>query len=162
RAPAPDVPPAVARQAAQFAQALLEHLDYTGVLAVELFLQGDTLLANEMAPRVHNSGHWTIEGSVCSQFENHLRAVLGMPLGSTAMVGDGCATMVNLIGELPARRALLGVPGLHVHAYGKPPRPGRKLGHATVVGRDRATVDATAAGVARLPLGAPGDWGFAG
>ena len=162
RAPAPDVPPAVARQAAQFAQAVLEHLDYVGVLAIELFLQGEQLLANEMAPRVHNSGHWTIEGSVCSQFENHLRAVLGMPLGSTAMAGGGFATMVNLIGELPARRALLALPGLHVHAYGKAPRAGRKLGHATVVGADRATVDATAAAVASMPLATPGDWGFAG
>ncbi len=162
RAPAPDVPAAVVREAQQFVRAVLEHLGYVGVLAIELFLCGDRLLANEMAPRVHNSGHWTIEGAVCSQFENHLRAVLGMPLGSTAMAGGGQATMVNLIGELPARHALLVVPGLHVHAYGKPPRPGRKLGHATVVGAVRSEVDALAARVATLPPAAPGDWGFAG
>ncbi|MBL8728848.1 MAG: 5-(carboxyamino)imidazole ribonucleotide synthase [Planctomycetes bacterium] len=162
RAPAPDVPARVVRDADAFVRAALEHLDYTGVLTIELFLRGDTLLANEMAPRVHNSGHWTIEGSVCSQFENHLRAILGLPLGSTAMAGDGVATMVNLIGELPARARLLALAGLHVHAYGKSPRAGRKLGHATVVGHDRAAVDAIAAEVARLPLAAPGDWGFAG
>ncbi len=141
---------------------MLEHLGYVGVLAIELFLCGDQLLANERAPRVHNSGHWTIEGSVCSQFENHLRAVLGMPLGSTAMAGGGCATMVNLIGELPDRRALLALSGLRVHVYGKAPRPRRKLGHATVVGLERAAVDATAIAVAGLPTAEPGDWGFAG
>jgi 5-(carboxyamino)imidazole ribonucleotide synthase len=162
RAPAPDVPAAVARQADGFVRAVLEHLDYTGVLTIELFLRGDTLLANEMAPRVHNSGHWTIEGSVCSQFENHLRAILGLPLGDTGMQGGQVATMVNLVGELPARRRLLALRGLHVHAYGKSPREGRKLGHATVVGSDRAAVDAIAAEVATLPAAAPGDWGFAG
>jgi 5-(carboxyamino)imidazole ribonucleotide synthase len=132
-----------------------------GVLAVELFEVGGRLLANEMAPRVHNSGHWTIEGSVCSQFENHLRAVLGWPLGSTVMAA-GHAAMVNLIGELPARRQLLAVPGVHIHAYGKEPRPGRKLGHATITGPDRAEVDRLAQAVAALPAGQPGEWGFAG
>lgn len=162
RAPAPDVPAVVQRQAHEFVRAVLARLDYVGVLAIELFLRGEQLLANEMAPRVHNSGHWTIEGSVCSQFENHLRAVLGLPLGDTAMAGGGVATMVNLIGELPERRRLLALPGLHVHAYGKAPRPGRKLGHATVVGTDRAAVDEVATAVAGLPAAAPGDWGFAG
>ncbi|MBL9076805.1 MAG: 5-(carboxyamino)imidazole ribonucleotide synthase [Planctomycetes bacterium] len=162
RAPAPDVPPAVVRAATEFVHAALQHLDYTGVLTIELFLRGQTLLANEIAPRVHNSGHWTIEGSVCSQFENHLRAVLGYPLGDTAMTGGGVATMVNLVGELPARPDLLGVRGLHVHAYGKAPRPGRKLGHATVVGADRAAVDALADRIGALPASRPGDWGFDG
>jgi len=161
RAPAPDVPPTVVRAATEFVHAALARLDYVGVLAIELFLRGDTLLANEMAPRVHNSGHWTIEGSACSQFENHLRAVLGFPLGDTRMAGGGVATMINLVGELPARRSLLGR-GLHVHAYGKLPRPGRKLGHVTVVGSERAAVDALAAQVAELPPSPPGDWGFAG
>ncbi|MBX3462006.1 MAG: 5-(carboxyamino)imidazole ribonucleotide synthase [Planctomycetes bacterium] len=160
RAPAPAVPAAAVRQAEQFVRAVLAHLDYAGVLAIELFLRGETLLANEMAPRVHNSGHWTIEGSVCSQFENHLRAVLGLPLGSTAMAGGGVATMVNLIGALPARPDLLALPGLHLHAYGKAPRPGRKLGHATVVGGDRDEVDRVAARAAALPAAAPDGWGF--
>jgi 5-(carboxyamino)imidazole ribonucleotide synthase len=115
-----------------------------------------------MAPRVHNSGHWTIEGAACSQFENHLRAILGLPLGSTAMAGGGCATMVNLIGDLPERGALLELPGLHLHAYGKGLRPGRKVGHATVVGADRAAVDDLAAQAAALPPGDPAAWGFDG
>ena len=162
RAPAPNLAAATVARATQFVTRLLEHLDYTGVLAVELFEVGGTLLANEMAPRVHNSGHWTIEGSVCSQFENHLRAVLGMPLGDPAMAGGGYAAMVNLIGELPSRRQLLALPGVHLHAYGKEPRPGRKLGHVTIVGADRAAVDATAAVVAALPAAEAGEWGFAG
>lgn len=155
RAPAPDVPPAVERSAVEFVRELVSHLGYVGVVAVELFLRGDTLLANELAPRVHNSGHWTIEGSVCSQFENHLRAVLGLPLGDTAMAGGGVATMINLIGALPSRADLLALPGLHLHLYGKTPRAGRKLGHATCVGTDRGTVDAIAARAAELPLAAP-------
>lgn len=155
RAPAPDLDPALQRQAEVSAAAVLRELDYVGVLAIELFQQGDRLLANELAPRVHNSGHWTIEGSVCSQFENHLRAVLGLPLGDTAMAGGGCATMVNLIGALPERPAVLAVPGAHLHLYGKAPRPGRKLGHVTVVGPQREAVDRAAAAVAALPLSAP-------
>ena len=109
---------------------LTGELDYVGVLAVEFFDCGDRLLGNEMAPRVHNSGHWTIEGAACSQFENHLRAGLGWPLGSTAAVGE--SAMVNLIGEVPDVAELLAVPGAHLHLYGKTPRPGRKLGHVTV------------------------------
>ena len=111
---------------------MLEHFGYVGVLAVEFFVANQRLLANEMAPRVHNSGHWTIEGAATSQFENHLRAILGLPLGSTAARGH--SGMVNFIGRLPDRRAALAVPGLHLHDYGKyEARPGRKLGHATVV-----------------------------
>ena len=147
RAPAPDLDPALQRAANDFARTLLVELDYVGVLAVELFEVGGRLLANEMAPRVHNSGHWTIEGSVCSQFENHVRAVHGLPLGSTEMAGGGVATMVNLIGRMPERRRTLGLPGVRLHDYGKAPRPGRKLGHATVVGTERAAVDAAAARV---------------
>ncbi|TVQ41484.1 MAG: ATP-grasp domain-containing protein, partial [Wenzhouxiangella sp.] len=102
-----------------------------GCLTLELFAGDFGLLANEFAPRVHNSAHWTIEGSMTSQFENHLRAVCGLPLGATDMRGE--ALMFNWIGTLPARDALLAVPGLSWHDYGKAARPGRKLGHATLV-----------------------------
>jgi 5-(carboxyamino)imidazole ribonucleotide synthase len=112
------------------ASRVLEELDYVGVLALELFLTDGALVANEMAPRVHNSGHWTIEGSETSQFENHIRAMLGMPLGSTRMIG--CAAMINAIGKLPPRDAVLAIEGVHLHAYGKDGAPGRKVGHVTV------------------------------
>ncbi len=117
-------------QAEDYARRLLEHFDYVGVLAVEFFQKGRALLANEMAPRVHNSGHWTIEGAETSQFENHLRAVAGLPLGATRPIA--AAGMVNFIGRLPEPAAVLAVPGAHLHVYGKDPRPGRKVGHATV------------------------------
>ncbi|MGN6153322.1 MAG: 5-(carboxyamino)imidazole ribonucleotide synthase [Lysobacteraceae bacterium] len=112
------------------AQALAEALDYVGVFALELFCRDGVLLANELAPRVHNSGHWTIEGSETSQFQNHLRAVLGLPLGDTRMVGIAC--MLNWIGAMPDAAAVLGEPGGHWHDYGKEPREGRKVGHATL------------------------------
>ena len=134
RAPAPDVPRELQDRAQAKAQRILEALDYVGVLAIEFFHHDGELLANEMAPRVHNSGHWSIEGASTSQFENHLRAVLGWPLGSTA-VPFPCA-MVNLIGVTPQIPPLLAIPGVHLHLYGKEPRPGRKLGHVTVVARD--------------------------
>lgn len=153
RAPAPSLDDRLQRQAHQFVGALLEELDYEGVLTVELFDCGGELLANEMAPRVHNSAHWTIEGSVCSQFENHLRAILGLPLGSTKMAGGGFAAMVNLIGQLPRREDLLAIAGVHAHGYGKRGRAGRKVGHATVVGGGRAEVDAIAARVEALVAG---------
>jgi 5-(carboxyamino)imidazole ribonucleotide synthase len=108
--------------------ALLEKMDYVGVLAVEFFVQGGRLLANEMAPRVHNSGHWTIEGAKTSQFENHLRAILGMDLGSTESQG---AVMLNCIGSMPPAAETAEFPALHRHDYGKEPRPGRKVGHIT-------------------------------
>ena len=124
----PVVAPELAERAETYVRRLLAHLDYVGVLALELFVCGDDLLANEFAPRVHNSGHWSIEGSATSQFENHLRAVMNRPLGSTASRGH--AGMINLIGEIPAAARTLdhGV----LHDYGKSPRPGRKLGHITV------------------------------
>ncbi|MCC5088219.1 5-(carboxyamino)imidazole ribonucleotide synthase [Xanthomonas campestris] len=112
------------------ARALAERLDYVGVFALELFVRDGTLLANEMAPRVHNSGHWTIEGAETSQFENHVRAVLGLPLGSTAMRGHAC--MLNWLGAMPDAAAFLAVPAGHWHDYGKQARDGRKVGHATV------------------------------
>lgn len=109
---------------------LMERFDYRGVLTIEFFLYGGELLANEIAPRVHNSGHWTIDGSCCSQFENHVRAVAGMPLGRTDLVRP--SLMFNWIGALPDRHRAMAVPGLHWHDYGKAPRPGRKIGHATL------------------------------
>ena len=120
----------LATLALDYARRVGESLDYVGVFALELFLRGGELLANEMAPRVHNSGHWTIEGSETSQFQNHLRAVLGLPLGDTRMLGHAC--MLNWIGELPDANAVLGEPGGHWHDYGKAPREGRKVGHATL------------------------------
>lgn len=121
---------ALMRQAQRAAKKLLEHFKYVGVLTIEFFVKRGQLIANEMAPRVHNSGHWTIEGAVTSQFENHVRAIAGMPLGSTAARGH--SAMINLIGELPAREPLLAEAGIHWHDYGKSPRPGRKLGHVTI------------------------------
>ena len=113
-----------------YARRLAEALDYVGVFALELFCRDGELLANEMAPRVHNSGHWTIEGSETSQFQNHLRAVLGMPLGDTRMVGYAC--MLNWLGEMPDPEPVLREAGGHWHDYGKAPREGRKVGHATL------------------------------
>ena len=112
------------------ARKLAEALDYVGVFALELFCKDGALLANELAPRVHNSGHWTIEGSETSQFQNHLRAVLGLPLGDTRMVGLAC--MLNWIGAMPEAEAVLREAGGHWHDYGKAPREGRKVGHATL------------------------------
>lgn len=129
-APAPNLTPTLQQEAERAARKVLEALDYVGVLCIEFFEMGGRLLANEMAPRVHNSGHWTIEGAVTSQFENHLRAILGMPLGSTAAVG--VSAMINLIGETPESADVLNVPNAHLHLYGKEPRAGRKLGHVTV------------------------------
>lgn len=123
------VPAAVAAAAGDYARRLAQALDYVGVFALELFVAGGGLFANEMAPRVHNSGHWTIEGAESSQFDNHLRAVLGLPLGATAARGWSC--MLNWIGELPDPRPVLAEPGGHWHAYGKAARPGRKVGHAS-------------------------------
>ncbi len=128
-APAP-VDAALRDTALSHARKLAEALDYVGVFALELFCRDGELLANEMAPRVHNSGHWTIEGSETSQFQNHLRAVLGLPLGDTRMVGHAC--MLNWIGALPDAGPVLREAGGHWHDYGKLPRAGRKVGHATL------------------------------
>lgn len=129
---------------------LLDELEYVGVLTVELFDVRGELLVNELAPRVHNSGHWTIEGAVTSQFENHLRGILGWPLGSTAALG--VSAMVNCIGTLPDPADVLSVPGAHLHRYGKAPRPGRKVGHVTITA---AGADELQARVTRL-VGLPG------
>jgi 5-(carboxyamino)imidazole ribonucleotide synthase len=135
------------RQAARYLQRVLTHFRYCGILTIEFFVHRGRLIANEMAPRVHNSGHWTIEGSVTSQFENHLRAILGLPLGSTAAVGH--SAMINLIGRIPPRARLLALAGVHLHDYGKAPRPGRKVGHCTVVEASAAARDARARKVMR-------------
>ena len=129
-APAQNSTNELQKAAEEATRKVLQTLRYVGVLCIEFFEVGGRLLANEMAPRVHNSGHWTIEGAVTSQFENHLRAILGMPLGSTAAVGH--SVMINLIGEIPEENSVLAVPNAHLHLYGKAPRPGRKLGHVTV------------------------------
>jgi 5-(carboxyamino)imidazole ribonucleotide synthase len=129
-APAPGLTSELQATAESYATRVLDALNYVGVLAIELFQVGDTLLANEMAPRVHNSGHWSIEGAETSQFENHLRAVAGWTLGSTAPRGQ--SVMLNLIGSIPDTALVLRVPGAHLHLYDKAPRPGRKLGHITL------------------------------
>jgi 5-(carboxyamino)imidazole ribonucleotide synthase len=118
------------RTAEGYAAKIFAELGYAGVLTIEFFSRDGMLLANEMATRVHNSGHWTIEGAETSQFENHLRAITGLPLGLASARGH--SAMVNFIGTLPDTRSLLAVPGIHLHIYGKSPRRGRKLGHATV------------------------------
>ncbi|AHL77335.1 phosphoribosylaminoimidazole carboxylase [Stutzerimonas stutzeri] len=125
--------------AEEYAGRVLTQLDYVGVLAFEFFEVDSGLKANEIAPRVHNSGHWTIEGAECSQFENHLRAVAGLPLGSTAKVGE--SAMLNFIGEVPAVESVIAVEDCHLHHYGKAFKVGRKVGHATLRCPDRATLD---------------------
>jgi 5-(carboxyamino)imidazole ribonucleotide synthase len=134
-APAPLLDSKIQQIAEDAASRVLESLKYVGVLAIEFFEEDGRLLANEMAPRVHNSGHWTIEGALTSQFENHLRAVMGLPLGSTSAIGQ-CA-MLNLIGELPEPSEVLSVTDAHLHLYGKSPRAGRKLGHVTLRANSR-------------------------
>jgi 5-(carboxyamino)imidazole ribonucleotide synthase len=138
-APAPRPTPGLQSLAESHAERLLSHFDYVGVLALELFEAGGVLSANEIAPRVHNSGHLTIEAAATSQFENHLRAVLDLPLGATTISGP--SAMLNLIGSMPEAASVLRIPHAHLHDYGKEPRPGRKLGHVTVCAPDRATLD---------------------
>jgi len=139
---------AMARRIAQQTQAI-------GIMAVEFFVANDTLYVNELAPRPHNSGHWTIEGAQTSQFEQHLRAVLDLPLGATGLTGPAVAT-VNVLGPAdgsdPAERLpdVLAMPGVHVHLYGKSARPGRKLGHVTVVGENADEVFARASRAAHM------------
>ena len=119
------------QQAEEYATRVMTSLNYVGVLAIEFFEKDGCLLANEMAPRVHNSGHWTIEGTVTSQFENHVRAVTDAPLGDTSL--HGVCAMVNLVGELPDMKSILQIDGAHLHLYDKAPRPKRKIGHVTLV-----------------------------
>ncbi|HET6498065.1 MAG TPA: 5-(carboxyamino)imidazole ribonucleotide synthase, partial [Coriobacteriia bacterium] len=124
-------------RAETFARRLLERLEYVGVLTLELFEARGQLLANEMAPRVHNSGHWTIEGAQPSQFENHLRAVCGLPVAQPTLVSP--AAMVNFVGHLPPEDEIAVVSGATLHEYGKEARPGRKVGHVTLLRGDRSS-----------------------
>jgi 5-(carboxyamino)imidazole ribonucleotide synthase len=132
RAPAPDLTSDLQILGETIAATLMDALGYVGVIAIELFEWKGKLIANEFAPRVHNSGHWTIEGAVTSQFENHLRAICGMPLGDTKAIGS--SAMINIIGELPDMSMLMSMPDVHPHLYGKESRPKRKIGHVTVCG----------------------------
>jgi 5-(carboxyamino)imidazole ribonucleotide synthase len=128
---APFIHAALERRARSHLRRVMDALSYIGVMAIEFFVVKGRLVANEMAPRVHNSGHWTIEGCVTSQFENHLRAICGLPLGSTRALGH--TAMVNFLGNMPDRGRLLAIEGLAFHDYGKAARPGRKLGHCTIL-----------------------------
>lgn len=128
-APAELIDAGLQAKAEKMAGDVLAALNYAGVLAIEFFETDGKLLANEMACRVHNSGHWTIEGAETSQFENHIRAVTGMPLGSTKCIGY--SAMFNIVGQVPDINNLLSIDGLHLHLYGKEPRPNRKIGHVT-------------------------------
>ncbi len=134
--------------ALRYATALLERLDYIGVLALELFQLGEQLLANEFAPRVHNTGHWSQNGAGCSQFENHIRAIAGLPLGQTH--ANGHAAMVNLIGSPPASEVVLQHKQAHLHLYGKAPRPGRKIGHINLLTKSQQQFDEQLAALLKL------------
>lgn len=140
---------AMTSQAQRYTEKLLTHFNYVGVIAVEFFQRGNQLLANEFAPRVHNSGHWTIEGAECSQFENHVRAVADLPLGSTQALG--AAAMVNIIGELPKVAEVLSIGGAHAHFYGKAPRAGRKVAHVGIRTATAADCEAAIAHTLALP-----------
>ena len=145
---APFGAPALQRRAAAHLRRMLEHFDYRGILNIEFFVRRGRLIANETAPRVHNSGHWTIEGAETSQFENHLRGILGLPLGATRMRGH--AAMINIIGSMPERRELLALDGVHLHDYAKEPRPGRKLAHLTALAATARERDRRARQLLRL------------
>ena len=137
--------------AEDYARRVLEKLDYVGALGFEFFEVDGGLMANEIAPRVHNSGHWTIEGAECSQFENHLRAIAGLPLGSTALVGS--SAMINCIGSMPANEQLLSLADVHVHNYGKAAKTGRKVGHVTVRSANSGQLQQAIAAVQALLAG---------
>jgi 5-(carboxyamino)imidazole ribonucleotide synthase len=126
------------RTAEDHARRIMQHLGYVGVMTIEYFATQTGLQVNELAPRVHNSGHWTIEGAATSQFENHLRAGLGWRLGDTG--ARGASLMVNLIGDAPDPARLLAIPGAHPHLYGKAPGPRRKLGHVTLTAETTAAL----------------------
>lgn len=143
RAPAPNATSEMQTEAERCAQLIMDAFEYAGVLTIEFFQHDGRLLANEMAARVHNSGHWTIDGAVTSQFENHLRGILDMPLGETSPIGH--SIMLNLIGTAPPREAVLAVPGAHLHLYDKEPRPGRKIGHITLCDKDPQVLEKRAA-----------------
>ena len=158
-APAPGIAPALHAEAEHAVRSAMEALGHVGVLTIEFFVTPEGLVANEMAPRVHNSGHWTMDGAVTSQFENHLRAVCDEPLGSTDLRGP--SGMVNIIGTMPDRGDLLAVPGAKLHEYGKSARPGRKLAHVNVCAPDARVRDAQVRVLAELVARA-GDGAAAG
>jgi 5-(carboxyamino)imidazole ribonucleotide synthase len=137
RSDAPYVDARLQTLAQTYLKKIMEELEYVGVLAVEFFVQGERLIANEMAPRVHNSGHWTIEGSATSQFENHLRAIAGMELGETV---SKPMVMLNCIGWMPEESETVKFAGLFRHDYGKAARPGRKVGHLTFAATETAAI----------------------
>jgi 5-(carboxyamino)imidazole ribonucleotide synthase len=138
-APAPCATPEISALAMEYSRRIMDRLEYVGVLALELFLVDGALFANEMAPRVHNSGHWTIEGAETSQFENHLRAILALPLGATAQ--RGTSLMLNILGHIPAVESVLAVEGAHLHLYGKAPTEKRKVGHVTLVAQNAVAIE---------------------
>jgi 5-(carboxyamino)imidazole ribonucleotide synthase len=135
--PAPDLSPTLRHEAQAIATIILEKLHYVGIIAIELFQVGDHLLVNEIAPRVHNSGHATMDGMVTGQFENHIRAVSGMHLGSTEPRAR--SVMYNLVGTAPSLTELSAIPDAKIHLYGKSPRAGRKLGHVTLLNPSEST-----------------------
>ncbi|XKE46220.1 5-(carboxyamino)imidazole ribonucleotide synthase [Halomonas organivorans] len=159
-APMPDLDDAIQQTADGYIRALLDELDYVGVLTLELFQTRDGgLLANEMAPRVHNSGHWTMDGAVTSQFENHLRAIQGLPLGDTAARAPTC--MVNVIGREGEAAELLAIEDAHLHRYDKGERPGRKLAHVNLVAPTHdALLEKVRACAALLPDAPPPRFSF--
>jgi 5-(carboxyamino)imidazole ribonucleotide synthase len=138
--PAPDLSPTLRHEAHAIATKILQELNYVGVLAIELFQVGDHLLVNEMAPRVHNSGHATIDGMITSQFENHIRAITRMHLGSTE--ARARSVMYNLVGTLPDAKEISSISDAKIHLYGKSPRAGRKLGHITLLNPSESTENA--------------------
>jgi len=148
-APAPALTMDLQGAAETYAARVLEHLNYVGVLALEFFETRGMLVINEIAPRVHNSGHYSIEGSRTSQFENHLRAILGLPLGDPSAQSFSC--MLNLVGSLPTRESVLAVEDAHLHLYGKSPRPGRKVGHITVRAKTEARLAELVAQLEAIP-----------
>ncbi|MEL6869261.1 MAG: 5-(carboxyamino)imidazole ribonucleotide synthase [Pseudomonadota bacterium] len=135
-----ELPRDLKRQGIHHLRNLANTLDYVGTLALECFVCDNVLLGNEFAPRVHNTGHWTLDGTHCSQFENHLRAVADLPLGST--LSEHPAGMLNLVGQMPPPRQIIQSANTFLHAYNKAPRPGRKLGHINVIGKDQPSVNA--------------------
>ncbi|WP_044412483.1 5-(carboxyamino)imidazole ribonucleotide synthase [Thiomicrospira microaerophila] len=141
-APASQIDPHIQQQAQDYMQALLNKMNHVGVLTLELFETENGLIANEMAPRVHNSGHWTIEGARTSQFENHIRAITGLPLGATTP-RQPYAAMINIIGEYGDLTPAFSMPNVHVHLYDKTERPARKIGHITVLAQSQAELDNT-------------------
>ena len=149
---AADLDPALQSKAQNIMHRLLNHFGYVGVLTLEFFVLENELLVNEIAPRVHNSGHWTIDAAETSQFENHLRAITGMPLGNTTANRE--ALMFNWIGNFPDREQILSIEGVHWHDYGKAPRPGRKIGHATLTAGSRQDLIARAGRLAAMAGGA--------